>query len=120
MLLSDDMTHIFRHVQHAVIELFWCAATLSAEHLVDLAEVDDKRMAHQVAAKGNLTGVLSRLVQNILQKHGIEHDVAMIRDEKIRLFLIDVFYPRPIKRRGSFFQQGLFLCRVRLYIFCSV
>ena len=102
------MTHILRHVQHAVVELFWRATTLRAEHLVDLAEVDDKRMAHQVAAKGNLAGVLSYITKDILQKHGIKHDVAMVGNEKIRLLLSDILHPRPFKSCGGFLQQGFY------------
>ena len=58
-------------------------------------------MRHQVGAKGYLTSVLSNNAQDILQKHSIEHDIAVIGNEKIRLLLIDVFHPRPIELRGG-------------------
>ena len=62
-------------------------------------------MAHQVTPKGNLAGFVSCRVQNILQYHGIKHDVAVVGDKKIGFLLADVLYPRPVELCGGLLQQ---------------
>lgn len=70
------------------VELTRCATAFDAEHLVGLADVDDEWGAHEVCSEGNLGGLVPALPKSVLQKAGVEHDVAMIRHKEITLLWV--------------------------------
>lgn len=89
VLVTDDVTDVLRQVHRASIELLGGTASLDTEHLVRLADVNDQLRRHEIGSEGDLGGRKAVLVQHVLQKTRIKHDVAMIGDEKIRLLTRD-------------------------------
>lgn len=67
------------------VEVLHVAAAFDAEHLVRLADVDDQLRGHEIGPESDLRGLVAVLEEQVLQQRGVEHDVAMVRDEKVTL-----------------------------------
>ena len=84
-LFGDRVPDVLRAVHRTAVEVLHVAAAFDAEHLVRLADVDDQLRGHEIGPESDLRGLVAVLEEQVLQQRGVEHDVAVVRDEKVTL-----------------------------------
>src|SRR5690554_7106113 len=57
---------------------------IKGKHLIQLSQVDDKLIGHQIAAKGNLCGGMAFATKHPLQEGGVEYNITVIGNKQIR------------------------------------
>ena len=84
-LLEQRVADIRGELEGIGQEVVHVAITYHLEHLVGPTDGRGQFALHEVAAEGDLRRAVARLVQQVLQQRGVEHNVAVVGDEEVSL-----------------------------------
>ena len=91
---GDQMAQIGRHFDEALVIFHAVAATVDAEHFIDPSHLIHEGHFKEVGAHHHVSGVPADAYKQVLQQHGVQHDVAVVGDKEAGAS-VQVFGTRP-------------------------